>query len=120
MNRSMKVTVAAGMLLQSASGLANPSVGQAPPPASVLPFAVEPMPLLQRCWLDHTQVQPVPMKLGYAAGNLAVGGPKVWNQPGSRPGSEHWNVEELRRACQSSLTRQITISNALDDFPDSR
>lgn len=119
MKEFASVTVTAGMLLLSTPGFANPSVEQAPP-ASVLPFAVEPMPLLQRCWLDHAQVQPVPVRIGTAAGNLAEGGPKVWSQPGSRPGSEHWNVAELRRTCQSAWTRGATVSSALDNFIDGR
>lgn len=119
MKQLISAAFAATGLLLSPPGFANPASEEGHP-VTVLPFPIQASPLQPQCWLDHTQLQPVPSRNVKFEGNLAGGGPKVWNQPGSRPGSEHWNVADLQRACRSQWTRSTTVSSSVVDFLDSR
>jgi hypothetical protein len=117
--QQISAILAATGLLLSPSGFAG-SASEGDLPVTVLPFPFQVSPLQPQCWLDHTQLQPVPSRRWKVEGSLAGGGPKVWNQPGSRPGSEHWNVADLQRACQPQWARSTAASSAVGDFLDSR
>lgn len=107
--------VTALLLVMPAAASLQPA-SEAAPHVSLVPFALQADSPQQQCWIEHTQVQPGPLPQRRGFVSLTADDPRTWRQPGSRPGSEHWNVADLQQACRAQWLRRNASSSVAADF----